>query len=133
MPDNRSRADRIDFDTFEISAALPEMLRWLADPDVSTWYDEGELTAENITRRFAPIPGRRRHTIVIDDTPAGYLQLYALASEPDYQRQVDVDPAAVAIDLFIGEPDYRNRGWGWISCVPVSPVSSSARWPPHSP
>jgi aminoglycoside 6'-N-acetyltransferase len=25
---------------------------------------------------------------------------------------VDVPPEAVAMDLFIGEPEFRNRGWG---------------------
>jgi aminoglycoside 6'-N-acetyltransferase len=95
---------------------LPLMLRWLADPDVAAWYDEGELTAENIAAKYTPlIDGEeptRGFVILIDAAPAGYIQAYILSDHPDYQRQIDVDPAAVGIDLFLGAPERRNRGWG---------------------
>lgn len=106
------RAKRIAFAPFDLETALPDMIRWLTDPDVRHWYDEGEPTPENLRQRFAYDPGVRACSIVIDDRPMGYIQVYRLRDQPDYQRQVGIDPAAVAIDLFIGEPDYRNKGWG---------------------
>lgn len=105
-------AHRIDFLPFTLADALPLLLRWLADPDVRPWYDEGELTAENLTERFAPEEGMHRFLITIDNQPVGYIQSYRLRDEPDYQRQLDVDPDAVATDLLIGEAAYRNGGWG---------------------
>lgn len=109
---NSLRPEAIAFAPFELSKAMPQLLRWLADPDVRPWYDEGELTEENLSRRFAAEGDVRQFTIAIEGAPVGYLQVYRLRDEPDYQRQVDVDPEAVSIDLFIGEPAFRNRGWG---------------------
>lgn len=106
------RQDRVAFTPFDPHDAMPDLLRWLADPDVRQWYDEGEPTAENLTRRFAPDPDTRPFSITIDGHPVGYIQVYRLRDHPDYQRQINVDPDAVAVDLFIGEPDYRDRGWG---------------------
>lgn len=111
MTEQPSRTDRIDFQEFT-PGILPRMLTWLSDPDVRPWYDEGDLTLENLAEKFAPEEGLHRFLIAIDDRPTGYIQAYRLSSEPDYQRQVDVDPDAVATDLFIGEPEFRNRGWG---------------------
>lgn len=107
-----SRASRLGFTAFDVEAAMPDLLRWLADPDVRRWYDEGEPTANNLRRRFAPEPGVRPYSILIDNHPVGYIQMYWLRDHPEYQRQIDIDPDAVSIDLFIGEPDYRNQGWG---------------------
>lgn len=107
-----SRSSRIEFVPFEVETALPDLRRWLADPDVRRWYDEGEPTTANLRRRFAPDPGVRACSILIDGCPAGYIQVYWLRDHPEYQRQVDVDPEAVSIDLFIGEPDLRGQGWG---------------------
>lgn len=107
-----SRSDRIAFQPFDLEARLDDMIRWLGDPDVQPWYDEGELSEENIRRQFAPEDGLHRYTIVIDDQPVGYIQAYRVGNEPEYQKQIDVDPDAVATDLFIGEPGFRNAGWG---------------------
>lgn len=108
------RADRIAFRDFDVNRSLPDLLRWLGDPDVRPWYDEGELTMGNIAARFAPRAGISCYSIVIDDQPAGYIQTYRIGDEPEYQRKIDVDPDAIATDLFIGEAAYRNRGWGTI-------------------
>jgi len=102
----------IRFDPFDLQQAMPNLLRWLADPDVRPWYDEGEVTPENLSERFAGEPAVRQYTINIGGEPAGYIQVYRLDHSPEYQRQVDVDPEAVAMDLFIGDPERRNRGWG---------------------
>jgi hypothetical protein len=110
-----SRIDRIDFRPLAADD-LPALLYWLGDPDVSPWYDDGALTLENVTARFLPVVDgtepTRGFTIVIDGQPVGYIQAYAIGDHPDYQRQLDVDPRAVATDLFIGDATYRNRGWG---------------------
>jgi aminoglycoside 6'-N-acetyltransferase len=112
MPDDHSRIDFRPLTTDD----LPTLLYWLGDPDVSPWYDEGALTLENVTARFRPVidgtEPTRGFVILIDGQPVGYIQAYLIGDHPDYQRQLDVDPRAVATDLFIGEAAYRNRGWG---------------------
>jgi aminoglycoside 6'-N-acetyltransferase len=115
MPDDTPRPDRVAFRSLAADD-LHALLHWLADPDVHRWYDEGELTLANITARFTPAIDGSEPThgflIVIDGQPAGYIQAYAIGDHPDYQRQLDIDPRAVATDLFIGDAAFRNRGWG---------------------
>lgn len=107
-----TRLDRIAFRPVEIDQDLPDLLRWLGDPEVRRWYDEGELTEENIGARFAPEATIRKSIIEIDGQGVGYIQVYRLVDEEAYRRQVDVSPEAVAMDLFIGEAGSRGKGWG---------------------
>ncbi len=100
-------------------ADFSAMLRWLSDPDVSGWYGEGELSPENLERQYGPgIDGTDpvdQYIIRIEGRDAGYIQAYVIDDEPEYARQIAVEPGAVGIDLFIGDPAIRRRGWG----VPV--------------
>jgi aminoglycoside 6'-N-acetyltransferase len=112
MDNPSSREGRIAFRPVELQRDLPDLLRWLGDPDVRPWYDEGELSEENIGGRFAPEDTTRKFIIEIDGEGTGYIQVYRLADEEDYRRQVDVSPEAVAMDLFIGEAAFRGQGWG---------------------
>ncbi len=95
---------------------LPGIQRWLSDPDVALWWREPDLSLDALVGKYQPmIDGTepvRGFVIVIDGQPVGFIQAYRLRDHPDYQRQLDVDPGAVATDLFIGEAAWRNRGWG---------------------
>lgn len=95
---------------------LPLMKHWLEDPDVSPWYEEDSTETDALRGSYLPIitgeePTRGR-VILIDGRDAGYIQCYVIDDHPDYARQVGVDPGAVGIDLFLGEPWARNRGHG---------------------
>jgi aminoglycoside 6'-N-acetyltransferase len=95
---------------------LPNIQRWLSDPDVAAWWREADLSLEAMIGKYAPIiDGSDPVTafvIVIEGQDIGYIQAYVLRDHPAYLRQVDVDPDAVGIDLFIGEAEFRGRGWG---------------------
>ncbi len=107
--------DRIAFRPLT-GANLPDMQRWLADPGVAAWWRETDLGLDALVGKYGPmIDGNepvRGFVIVIDRQPAGFIQAYRLGVHPDYQRQLDIDPGAVATDLFIGDAAWRNRGWG---------------------
>ncbi len=113
IPDQREAA--IEFRPL-CRADLPALLRWLSDPDVSRWYSEGELSLENLERQYGPgIDGLDpvdQYVVRIDGQDAEYIQAYVIDDEPDYVRQLEVEPGAVGIDMFIGEPAIRGRGWG---------------------
>lgn len=97
-------------------ADLPDMQRWLADPDVAIWWREYDLSFDALVGKYQPmIDGAepvRGFVIVIDGQPVGFIQAYRIGDHPDYQRQLAVDPEAVATDLFIGDAAWRDRGWG---------------------
>lgn len=99
-------------------ADLPDMQRWLADPDVAVWWRESDLGLDALVGKYQPmIDGAepvRGFVIVIDGQPVGFIQAYRIGDHPDYQRQLDIDPDAVATDLFIGEAAWRDRGWGTV-------------------
>jgi aminoglycoside 6'-N-acetyltransferase len=95
---------------------IPMLKRWLDDPDVARWYQEDSTELDALREHYRPViigeEPTRAFVIRIDGRDAGYIQGYVIDDHPDYSRQIDVDPGAVGIDLFIGEPWARNRGHG---------------------
>jgi len=95
---------------------LQTMKRWLEDPDVSPWYEEDSTELDALRTSYLPmITGEeptRGYIIGIDGRDAGYIQCYVIDDHPDYARQIAVDPGAVGIDILIGEPWARGRGYG---------------------
>ena len=109
------RASRITFRPLE-DGDIPALSRWLQDPDVAPWYAEGTTDPEELRAQYreeiAGTGPTRAFIIRIDGRDVGYIQAYRIEDEPDYARQMEVDPGAVGIDLFIGEAEARDRGWG---------------------
>lgn len=106
------RTQRIGFRAIDIDHDVHLMLEWLDDPEVNRWYQEGDHSLENYRQRFAPEATTHKFIILIDDHPVGYLQVYRLSDEPEYADQLGLDHDAVSIDLFIGDKDFRGKGWG---------------------
>jgi RimJ/RimL family protein N-acetyltransferase len=95
---------------------MPNMSRWLSDPDVTAWYEDGGTGIEYLTAQYRDtVEGReptRAFIAICDGVDIGYIQAVPIDGFPDYARQLDVDPGVVGIDLFIGEAAYRGRGIG---------------------
>lgn len=94
---------------------LPLLQHWLADPDVARWWREADLGLEALATRYGPmIDGEeptRGFIFAFAGVDAGFIQAYRIADHHAYARQVEVDPGAVGIDLFIGESTLRGKGW----------------------
>ena len=95
---------------------LPLMLAWLSDPDVSPWYTAEELTLAGMEYEFGEIidatEAVQGFIVEIDRRSVGYIQCYRLGDHPDYLAQLDLDADDMSTDLFLGDPAYRNHGWG---------------------
>lgn len=107
-----ANTESIGFRPVSIDSDVHLLLSWLADDDVSPWYDEGEQTEANYRTRFGPDDHVHKFMMCVDGAPIGYIQAYWLHDEPAYAAQIALPHDAVSIDLFIGSPRYRGGGWG---------------------
>jgi len=95
---------------------LPLMLKWLTDDRVLEYYEGRDVrfTMDTLAAHFlAEIPDGFRMIIEYGDQPVGYAQAYQLREEmfEEYDYP-DNGKVVYAMDQFIGEPDYWNRGIG---------------------
>jgi aminoglycoside 6'-N-acetyltransferase len=94
-------------DHFEVLA------RWLTHPHVAEWW--GEHTPQSMEADFGPsIDGHdptQMFVCMLDDEPVGLVQIYRLDDNPEYAAAVAL-PGAAGLDLFIGEAELLNRGFG---------------------
>lgn len=90
---------------------LPQIMAWLEEPEVLHWWDDAQPDLDAARAEFvAPDSDGPRHGYIIEDLAAkgrglGYIQWW--------QRSYDEEDAWWAgVDIFIGEPDARDRGVG---------------------
>ena len=99
-------------------ADLALVRRWLLEPHVARWWDDGTKApypdAEIADYREA-ILGRDptyRYLAYISGQPVGIFQHYRVADSPEYENALSLDEDAIGLDLFIGEPSLIGRGHG---------------------
>jgi aminoglycoside 2''-phosphotransferase len=95
---------------------LPLMFRWLTDDTVLEFYEGRDVryTMDTLSEKFLEeIPSGFRVIFEYKNTPIGYGQAYQLSGDmfeeysyPDYSRNI------FAMDQFIGETQYWNKGLG---------------------
>lgn len=99
-------------------ADLELLYSWLNQtPAVKEFYGHGEETPyAAVVAKYSPrIRGEEPTTSYIiqyDRTPIGYIQAYRWRDYMDYARYLDLQEEAMGLDLFIGHPDYLQRGLG---------------------
>ena len=96
---------------------LPLAERWLLEPHVRRWWDEGEPrypegTLEEYRQAIHGEDPTRMFVIGIDGREAGLIQSYLIGDHLDYAAALGLDWPAVGVDVFIGEPDLVGRGHG---------------------
>jgi RimJ/RimL family protein N-acetyltransferase len=94
-------------------ADVPLVADWLGREHVAPWWREPVEDA--VEKRYAGIEGRRptrQFLIVVDGRPAGMIQTYRVADDPEWQQLVQVGDDVAGVDLMIGQPDLVGRGVG---------------------
>lgn len=95
---------------------LPLMLRWLTDERVLEFYEGRDVhfTTETVSGHFLEeIHDGFRVIIEYDGVPVGYSQIYRISGELFSEYGYPDDGSCVyAMDQFLGEPEYWNRGIG---------------------
>jgi len=98
----------------------PNLVRWQRDPEVAVWWgddekSDAELLAKWQKRADETDPAHDRFTdhfvIVVNGEDIGCIQGYDLKHYPKDYAERGV-PNSGGLDLFIGEPSWRDRGVG---------------------
>lgn len=96
---------------------VPQIVRWLREKGVTRWWwdiagkSDAELTDVWTTKALNVEQKEFRYIIIVDGNEIGNIQVTSLKNYPDYEAEVDI-PNAAGVDLFIGEPEWRDRGIG---------------------
>ena len=94
-------------------ADIPNIIRWLRQDHVLDVWDSAQNASDDQLRDkyVARLSDNTIETyiIVIDDIDVGLIQTYVVENIDDFSVLRD---QAMGCDLFIGEPDYINKGYG---------------------
>jgi aminoglycoside 6'-N-acetyltransferase len=99
-------------------ADMDLLYRWLNNEQVLAYLDGPgvSFTREQIEEKYGPRVRGEDYVIPCmieyEATPIGYLQYYPLLEEERFEYEADPEGLHYGIDLFIGEPEYWNRGIG---------------------
>jgi len=97
------------------------MAKWLSDNRVLEFYEgrDNPFNLERVIETYQPIvignDAAKPCLIYYESRQIGYLQYYLLDDLPETDKQkycLEKTDNVYAIDLFIGEPNYWNRGIG---------------------
>ena len=120
---------------------LPLMLKWLTDDRVLEYYEgrDTQYTMDLLAEHYCEeISDGFRVIIEYEGVPVGYGQAYRLSKEMFAEYSYPDDGHVVfAMDQFIGEPDYWNRGIGssflllMASCLKSSRAAERILLDPH--
>ena len=96
---------------------FPLVRRWLLEPHVRRWWDEGRrlpYPEAELEEYRAALHGEPtyRYAAHIDARPVGMFQHYRIGDSPEYAEALGLDEEAVGVDLFIGEAELVGRGHG---------------------
>jgi aminoglycoside 6'-N-acetyltransferase len=102
-------------------ADVPNLVRWQRDPEVAHWYhDSAVLSDQELNDKWIRRTSgtgtphetnTRRFIITVDASDIGEIQVYDLRDYPVEAKEIGI-PNAGGLDLFIGEPEWRDRGVG---------------------
>lgn len=96
---------------------IPILYQWLQNPDVALFYDDGRRLSSveyeaKILHKISS-PTEYSYIILIDEREVWYIQCYLVEAEnPIMMSQIDDPSWARAMDMFIGEDEYRGKGYG---------------------
>ena len=89
------------------------ILRWIREPEVlDVWDSAQNQTNEDIIHKYEERLSDKEidtYVIICDNTDIGIIQTYYVQNLSDFGLS---NTKAAGIDLYIGEPNFRNKGIG---------------------
>ena len=99
-----------------VESDLPLMYKWLTDDRVLEYYEGRDVrfTMETLSAHYSEeLPDGSRVILEYRNVPIGYGQVYQLSGNLfDEYNYPDNGKTVFAMDQFIGEPEYWNKGIG---------------------
>lgn len=102
---------------------VPNLVRWQREPEVAVWWGDDDKTEDDLILKWSvraegtgtPYDtNTRRFIIVVDGTDVGHIQTYDLRDYPVEAKEIGI-PKAAGLDIFIGEPEWRDKGVGTLA------------------
>jgi aminoglycoside 6'-N-acetyltransferase len=93
-----------------VEGDLGLLLDWLHREHVNRWW-RGDPTYDEVVEHYLR-SGQEHYLIVVDGRPAGMIQTYLVADDPEWEAIVGAEPGLAGVDLLIGEEDLVGRGLG---------------------
>jgi aminoglycoside 6'-N-acetyltransferase len=90
-----------------VESDLPDLVRWLSDPEVVQFYGEPPVSVDEARRDYIDPDVHPVWRFVIEHEGRGIGEIQYHHPYPGTEWEW-----SVGIDIFIGEPDARNRGLG---------------------
>ncbi|MGR3467700.1 MAG: GNAT family N-acetyltransferase [Shimia sp.] len=90
-------------------ADLPMIRAWLAEPHIGGWWGEPNVEARLMEEEMEAKHRISQNLVLKSGTPFAYIQDYN-AHAWDAPHYADLDPAARAIDTFLGDPAFLGQG-----------------------
>lgn len=103
------------------------LLKWLETPHVKLWWDEDiKWSLELIEQKYSSyirgyklenneLKNIQAYIIEADRTPIGYIQIYNAYDFEHSSPLINLPSKLAAIDFFLGEPEYLNKGVGLLT------------------
>ena len=97
---------------------VPLFYKWAEIPFVkNTWFQEGYEPKEKILEKIKGNGYDYPFLILLDNKPIGYIQyadLFVFLQKNPFGKTAyeNIQPGDVCVDLFIGEKNYLNQGYG---------------------
>jgi RimJ/RimL family protein N-acetyltransferase len=107
---------------------------WFNKPHVQLFYSLREWTLEEVAKKLTPylqhVGQIKGYIIYLNECPIGYIQSYPIKEHPWENQDLlpEVVEKAAGFDLFIGEENYLNRGFG---CKIVDCFLNVYIWPSY--
>ena len=94
------------------------MRRWLLEPHVKRWWDDGvklpypDASIEEYREAIRGDDPTYHYLARMDGRPIGMFQHYRIGDDQEYADALALGEDAIGVDLFIGEADLVGRGHG---------------------
>jgi RimJ/RimL family protein N-acetyltransferase len=102
------RIPKLSFEPLNLEH-LELLHRWLQEPHVMEFWDDGDRTLEDVRRHYFYRSKVKSWIAHVNGQPFAYVQMYLVSDDSELAPWKCPERATVGIDLFIGEKEFISK------------------------